>query len=216
MRLGTRQQFLQRGIVQPVQHQHLRTGEKRGIELERRVLRRRAHHRHRPVLHDRQEAVLLGPVEAVDLIHEKQRPLPRLAARPGGVEHFLEVRHTAEDRRHGLEMEPHPVCQQPGDGRLARAGRPPEDNRGEMPGRQHPRKRSLLAQQMRLADHLFQRLRAQLVGERARRPLIHSGCFEKITHARDLSRLPGVLTSARESRCKKLGVRQFAIANALQ
>ncbi len=46
----------------------------------------------------RQEAVLLGLVEAVDLIHEQKRPLPVLPPDPGLLEHLAQFRHTRENR----------------------------------------------------------------------------------------------------------------------
>ena len=50
-----------------------RAGEQRGVELERRVLGGGAHQNDGAILHHRQKAVLLGAVEAVDLVDEEQR-----------------------------------------------------------------------------------------------------------------------------------------------
>jgi hypothetical protein len=49
---------------------------KRGVELEGRVLGRRPHQHHGAVFHHGQETVLLGPVEAMDLVDEQQRAMP--------------------------------------------------------------------------------------------------------------------------------------------
>ena len=73
----------ERGIVEPAQHQHLAARQQRGVELERRVLGRGADQRDRAVLDVRQEAVLLGAVEAMDLVDEQQRALAVLAALRG-------------------------------------------------------------------------------------------------------------------------------------
>ena len=59
--------------------------EQGGVDLEVRVLGRRADQRHEALLDRRQERVLLRLVEAVDLVEEEDRPLPRPAeplARP--------------------------------------------------------------------------------------------------------------------------------------
>ena len=45
------------------------------VDREERVLGRRPHEDHFALLHARQEHVLLGLVEAMDLIDEQQRPL---------------------------------------------------------------------------------------------------------------------------------------------
>lgn len=69
-RLGAVEQLGERLMVEPVQDQHLCAAQQRGVELERGVLRRGADQRDRPVLDIGQEAVLLGTVEAVDLVDE--------------------------------------------------------------------------------------------------------------------------------------------------
>ena len=73
--------------------------EQRRVELEVRVLGRRADQRHEPVLDARQQRVLLGLVEAVDLVEEEDRPPPGRAeplARPG--EHLAHVRRPSPRR----------------------------------------------------------------------------------------------------------------------
>ena len=77
MGLGALQQCFQRGIVQPAQHQHLGAGQQRAVQLEGRVLGGGADQHHGAVFHHRQEAILLAAVEAVDLVDEQQRALPR-------------------------------------------------------------------------------------------------------------------------------------------
>ena len=59
-------------MVEPAEDQHLAARQQRGVELEARILGRRADQGDRAVLDIRQEAVLLGAVEAVDLVHEQQ------------------------------------------------------------------------------------------------------------------------------------------------
>src|SRR3546814_15553585 len=71
------------------------------------------------------ETVLLGAVEAVDLIHEQQR----LRAHAGMLARFgeglLQVSHARKHGGYGDEAKAHRIGQQPGDGGLAGAGRPP-------------------------------------------------------------------------------------------
>ena len=62
-----------------VQLVDLRARQQRRVDLEVRVLGRGPDERHEPLLDGRQQRVLLGLVEAVDLVEEEDR---RLAARP--------------------------------------------------------------------------------------------------------------------------------------
>ena len=80
MFLGALISSLQRSIVEAAQHQHLRARQQRAVQLERRVLCRRADENDGAVLHHRQERILLAAVEAMDLVDEEQRPLPHAAA----------------------------------------------------------------------------------------------------------------------------------------
>ena len=97
--------FAEALLVQRVEDQHARARQKRGVELEGRVLGRRADQDDRAVLHDRQEAVLLGAVEAMDLVDEEQRLAAVGAPQPRRLEHLLEVGDAGKDRRNLLEGE---------------------------------------------------------------------------------------------------------------
>ena len=81
-------------------------------------------------------------------------------------EHLLQVGDAREDRRDGDEAHADRVGEQPRDRRLAGAGRPPQDHRGELARRHHPPDRAVRPGQMLLADHLVELLRPQPVGER--------------------------------------------------
>ena len=83
------------------------------------------------LLDERQEAVLLGAVEAVDLVDEQQGRLAGGAAAAGRLERLLQVGDAGEHRRQLLELVAGLLGQQAGDGGLAGAGRPPEDHRGQ-------------------------------------------------------------------------------------
>ena len=75
--LGAREQLLDRRGIERLEHQHARARQQRRVQLERRVFGGGADQHDGAVLHHRQEAVLLRAVEAVDLVDEQQRPLPR-------------------------------------------------------------------------------------------------------------------------------------------
>ena len=149
-----------------MEDQHLRAAEQRGVELEAGVLGRRADQRHRAVLDKGQEAVLLGAVEAVDLVDEQQGSLAHPGRCPGFGEGLLEVGDAREHRADRGEAHAHRVGEQPGDAGLAGARRPPQDHRGQLAGRHHPPDRAFGSGQVLLADHLAERMRAQPVGER--------------------------------------------------
>ena len=70
-----------------LERQHPSARQQSSIELEGRVLRRRADQNDRAVFHDRQEAVLLGAVEAMDLVDEQQGLPAGHAPRAGRFEH---------------------------------------------------------------------------------------------------------------------------------
>ncbi len=79
MGLGALQQFLQRRVIQPAQHQYLGARKQCAVEFERRVLGGRADQHHGAVLHHRQKGILLAAVEAMDFVNEQKRALPDLA-----------------------------------------------------------------------------------------------------------------------------------------
>ena len=109
-------------------------------------------------------------------------PRPCLAAGLGAVEGLAQVLHAGEDRRKLLELELRLVGEQPRDRRLAGAGRAPQDEARQPAARQHTRQRAFGADELVLADDLRERLRAQPVGERARRAFLQAGGFEQRRH----------------------------------
>ena len=166
--LRAREQQFQRRIVEPAQHQHLAARQQRAVQRERRVLGGGADQRDRAGLHHGQKPVLLGAVEAVDLIDEQQRALPCPPPPRRLVERTLQVGDAGEHRRKLHEMQPRAGGEQPRDGGLAAARRAPEDQRGERPALQHPGERAVGAEQMVLPDHLIERARPQPISQRAR------------------------------------------------
>src|SRR5258705_1233584 len=102
----------------------------------------------------REEAVLLGAIEAMDLVDEKQRPLADLTTRLGPVERLAQILHAREDGRELLELEPRLVGQQAGDAGLAGPRRPPHDHDRKAPSLKHSCERSRRPAVMGLAyDH---------------------------------------------------------------
>ena len=129
--LGRQRQLSPNDILGPVQkcrqfilrkafeHQNLRPRQKCRVQLEGRVFGGRAHQQDRPVLHMRQEPVLLRLVEAVDLVDEQQRPLAIRMSVPGRLEHFPKLGHAGEDRADLDEVQIRLGGEKPGDGGLA-------------------------------------------------------------------------------------------------
>ena len=163
---GAADQLGQRVVVQPPEDQHLAAREERGIQFEARVLGRRADERDRAVLDIRQEAVLLRAVEAVDLVHEQQGALTGAGGGARFGEHLFQVGDAREDSGNSDEAHADSIGEQPRDGGLARARRPPQDHRGELAGGDHSSDRAVGAGQMLLADDLVQRPRTEAIGER--------------------------------------------------
>ena len=159
---------LQIGRRQPVQHDHLCPAEQGGVEFERRILSSGPHQQDGAVFHMRQEPILLRLVETVDLIHEQQRALPVRAPDFRLFKDLAQFRHAGENRTDLHEMQVRFRCQQPRDGGLAHARRPPEDQRRQAACGQHRAQGAVRGQHLFLPDHLGQRLWPQPVGQRAR------------------------------------------------
>jgi len=160
------QQQIQPGIVQALEDEHLAAREQRAVEGEAGIFGGGADQGDGAVLHHRQETILLGAVEAVDLVHEEQRGLAVGAAARGFLEAFLEVGDAGE---HGAELDEVQVGlfgEQAGDGGLADARGAPEDQRGKRAALEHAREGAGGAQQVILADDLRQCAGAQAVRER--------------------------------------------------
>ncbi|MNE20275.1 hypothetical protein D3C80_1133850 [compost metagenome] len=175
------QQLIQRRVVQTLQHIDLAARQQGAVQLEAGVLGRGADQGDDPLLDEGQEAVLLGAVEAVDLVHEQQGLLTRRTAHPRGLKRLFQVRHAREDGADRLVFIARRLGQQTGDGGLAGARRPPQDHRAQAPGLDHAADRPAGAQQVVLAHHLIQRLRAQAISQ-GRVGGVDAGGFEQISH----------------------------------
>ena len=148
-------------VGQRLQRIHARAREQRAVDLERRVLGRRADQRHEAVLDRRQQRVLLGLVEAVDLVEEEDRWRPTRGATMGrALEHGA---HLGAAGLHGaqlLEHRPRVLGEDPRERRLAGAGRPVQDHRMGVTLFDRRAQRRVAAEQVLLADELGERPRA--------------------------------------------------------
>ena len=130
------------------------------------VLRRGSDQRDRAVLDVRQEGVLLGLVEAMDLVEEQDGALlveSEAILRLGNRRPNLhDARH---DGRHRREVGADLGCEQARETGLARPGRSPEHDRGEVAARDAAAERSALTDEVLLADELVERARTHAGGE---------------------------------------------------
>ena len=180
--LGAQQQILDRLLAETIEDEHRGAREHGAVELEGRIFRRRTDEGDRAVFHMRQEAVLLGTIEAMDLVDEQQRAPALLAARLGAVEGFAQILHAGEDGRKLLELELRLVGEQPRHRRLAGTRRPPEDEARQPAALEHARQGAAGTDELILSDDLGKLRRPQPVGERAGRALLKSCGFEQRRH----------------------------------
>ena len=146
---------------------HAGTRQQRRVHLEVRVLRGGAHHDDGAVLDRMEQGVLLGAVEAVDLVDEEDRaPVVGHEAAARVLDDGAQVLHRAG---HGGDLDELAARVRRDDvreGRLAGSGRAVEDHAREhvvLDGRAQPRP---LAHRLLLADVLIERGRAHAHGER--------------------------------------------------
>ncbi len=160
--------------------------EERRVDLEVRVLGRRADQRHEPVLDRRQQRVLLRLVEAVDLVEEEDRPLA-VAAQPvaGPRDHAAHVVDPRRDRRQLLEggarsSRPRSARASSCRRRAARRGSSTAARSSSIASRSAERS----AEHVRLADELVERARPQPLRERRRLGLpLPCRVREEVAHA---------------------------------
>ena len=131
-----------------------------GVDLEVRVLGRRADQHHQALLDRGQQRVLLGLVEAVDLVQEEDRVAAGAAALAGAGDHLAHLGAPRLDGRELLEGGVGVLGGHPRERRLAGPGRAVEDHRVRLAGLDRGPQRARRAQQVRLADELLERARA--------------------------------------------------------
>ena len=159
-------EYLLKGLaVEGVENEDLAPGKQSAVEFEGGVLGSGSHQHHGPVFHVGQESVLLGPVEAVDLIHEEECPFAVFPAAGGFVEGLAQIGHARKHRRQGDEMELRTPGQDPGQRGLPAPGRPPQDEAEDLAGIDHFPQGHAGTQQVLLTGHFVEGLGAHPVGE---------------------------------------------------
>ena len=181
--------------VEPAAHQHLDgravewfqpeqrgTTPQRGIHLEERVLGGGADQGERAVLHGRKQCVLLRLREAMDLVEEQNRSLPPFAETlPGTLDRLADVLHAGIHCRQLLER---PVgaarnCER--ERRLSRAGRTPQQRRGQPVGLDETPQWLVRPDEMILSHDVVDRARPQPSCQRcSRSALLLGGDSEQI------------------------------------
>ena len=142
---------------QGAQGQELAAAAQGRVQVEGRVLGGGAHQDGLAPLQGRQQDVLLGPVEAVDLVQEQHRGHRRgTGAAPGApARNFFSSAAEPAGPGELQELVAGGLGQDPGQGGLAGAGRPPEHHgRQPAPGGE-PAQGALGPEQVRLAHHLL-------------------------------------------------------------
>ena len=158
------------GLAERAQHVDAAAREQRAVDLERGVLGGGADQHDGALLDVGEEGVLLRPVEAVDLVHEEDRPLSAAATLGFRLGHhladLLDARHHRRERHEAGARHVGQEARQRG---LAGAGRPPEDHRVELALLEGTAQRLAGLGELRLADDLVEARRAHAVGQRGGR-----------------------------------------------
>ena len=103
------------------------------------------------------------------LVDEQQRPFAAGLPFGGAGKDLAEIGDAVEHGRYRLEGHADLGREKAGDCRLAGAGRAPEDDRGEITGREHAAKPTLRPEKRLLTHHVLEALRAKQFGKRRRR-----------------------------------------------
>ena len=127
MGFGAGEEVFERGLVKAAKDEDLAAGEQRAVQGKGGVLGGGTDEDDGAVLDDRQKAVLLGAVEAVDFIDEEEGALAGFAAAPGFIEGALQIGNAGEDGGERDEMQPGGCGEQARDRGFTNAGRAPED-----------------------------------------------------------------------------------------
>ena len=151
-----------------LERQHAGARQKSGIELEGRVLRRRADQNDRAVFHDRQEAVLLGAVEAMDLVDEQAASAGRTCAARGPIR-TLFFRSATPEKIAEICSKARPASPESSRATvvLPVPGGPQKIIEPSEPACDHAREHPVLAGQVRLSGDLRQASAAAAVGQRS-------------------------------------------------
>ena len=151
-----------------IEHDHSRARQERRDHLERRILGRRADQRDEPALDVRQERVLLRSVPSMNLVDKKHRALAAFERAARVLDRVAQIGDSRADRREAMKLRARLLREQDRERRLARARRPPQDHRVQLPRRDHPRQQLAGTKQMLLPDYLFEPCGPHPVGKRLR------------------------------------------------
>ena len=174
--------------MQRAQRIHPRAREQRRDHFERRILRGGADQDDVAALHVGQKGVLLRLVEAVDLVDEENGAAAQAAQRLGVGHHGLDFLDAAQHRAEGDELALGDAGDQVGERGLADAGRSPQNDRGQFVALDLAAQRLAGAEDVLLADVVFEALRAHALGERAAGSPADSArrCGVEEAHARSI------------------------------
>ena len=141
--------------------------EQGGVDLEVRVLGRGADQRQQAALDAREQRVLLGLVEAVDLVEEEDRPRA-VRAEPvaGALEDAADVVDAGRDGRELLERGARRLGDDAGERRLADPRRAVEDHRRRPVALDREPQGRALGEHVPLADELVERARPDALRQR--------------------------------------------------
>ena len=155
------------GVGEGLEHEYPAARQQCPGQLEAGVLRGGADQRDDAVLDPRKERVLLRPVEAVDLVAEQNGAASFvLEALLRLLDDLTHAGHPLGDRGERLEVPLRVVRDQPGEGRLARAGRAPEDARPDVAATDQLAQRLPRPEQVLLAEKILEARRPHAGGER--------------------------------------------------
>ncbi len=140
--------------------------EQRAVQLEGGILGRGAHEHDVPRLDEREKRVLLRPVEAMDLVHEEQRASAPALGAGRFLHHVPDLLDAGDDGRKADEPGLGLRGDDPRDRRLAAPGGTPEDERGNLVGRERLREKRAGADEIRRPFHFGEVAGAHPLGKR--------------------------------------------------
>ena len=152
-------------LGQGLEDEHFAPGEQRTVDLKGGILRGGPDEKDAPFLHKGEKGVLLGLVEAVDLVHEDDGPFPELPVALGLLHHRADLLDPAGDGGKVDEFRLCGVGDDPGQGGLSHPRWPPEDHGRDLVPFDQLAKDLSRPQQMLLPDVLCQRARAEPGGQ---------------------------------------------------
>ena len=160
--------LLDRGLRERLEHEHLAAGEQRGVQAEARVLGGGPDQRDGPPLHVGEKGILLGAVEAVDLVAEEDGAPAGAAALLGLMD---DLPHPLHALGHGAEADEGAagvLRDEIGERGLPAARRAPQDGAAEVAAAERVPQRVARREQLLLPGEFLQRPGPHPGGERRR------------------------------------------------